>query len=73
MIEMDRTTMLRRELDDSTAALAHAAIEFFDTHEEDILHYMKTCEGVADDVHQVRALIGAVNRKRNALQAAQQH
>jgi hypothetical protein len=55
-----------KEFEDSSASLANASIEFFDTHEEDILHCMTMYEGVAEDVHQIRALIGARRRKQDA-------
>jgi hypothetical protein len=55
---------------DAGAALANAAIEFFDTHESDILHAMEMYPGVAEDVHQLQALIGARNRKQGAFLAA---
>jgi hypothetical protein len=35
-----------KEFEDSAAALANASIEFFDTHEENILHCMTMYEGV---------------------------
>lgn len=60
-----------REFDDASHALANAAIEFFDTHEEDMLYQFHNENGsLPDDVHQVRALIGARNRKQNAMLAA---
>jgi hypothetical protein len=59
-----------KDFDDATAALANAAIEFLDTHEEDILHAMEMYEDVSEDIHQLRALIGARNRKQGAFLAA---
>ena len=59
-----------KDFDDAGAALANAAIEFFDTHESDILHAMEMYRGVAEDVHQLRALIGARNRKHEAFLSA---
>ena len=44
-----------KDFDDATAALANAAIEFLD---------------VSEDIHQLRALIGARNRKQEAFLAA---
>ncbi len=61
-----RVQKAMQEFEDSNAALANAATEFFDTHEDDILHCMEMYEGVAEDVHQVRALIGARRRKQDA-------
>lgn len=72
-LEVDELEMERREVDAATLAVANAAIEFFDTHEEDISNTMEMFECIGDDMYQVRALIGALNRKRHALQAAQQH
>ena len=59
-----------KDFDDASAALANAAIEFFDTHESDFLHAMGMYPGVAEDVHQLRALIGARNRKQEAFLSA---
>ena len=61
-----RVAKAMKEFEDSAAALANASIEFFDTHEENILHCMTMYEGVAEDVHQIRALIGARRRKQDA-------
>lgn len=61
-----RVAKAMQEFEDSGAALANAAIEFFDSHEEDLLHCMEMYEGVRDDVHQIRALIGARRRKQDA-------
>jgi len=54
------------EFEDSAAALANAAITFFDTHEEDILHCMEMYDGIADDVAEIRKLIV---RRRKAQEA----
>jgi hypothetical protein len=59
-----------KDFDDAGAALANAAIEFFDTHESDLLHAMEMYPGIADDIHQIRALIGARNRKQDAFLSA---
>jgi hypothetical protein len=59
-----------KDFDDAGAALANAATEFFDTHESDILHAMEMYPGVAEDVHQLSALIGARNRKQEAFLSA---
>ena len=59
-----------KDFDDAGAALANAAIEFLDTHESDILHAMEMYPGVAEDVHQLRALIGTRNRKQEAFLSA---
>jgi hypothetical protein len=61
-----RVAKAMKEFEDSAASLANASIEFFDTHEKDILHCMTMYEGVAEDVHQIRALIGARRRKQGA-------
>lgn len=63
---IERVNKATREFEDSAAALANAAIEFFDTHEDDILHCMEMYEGIAEDIHQIRALIGARRRKQEA-------
>src|ERR1035438_4055031 len=39
-----------KDFDDTSAALANTATEFFDTHESDILHAMEMYPGVAEDV-----------------------
>jgi hypothetical protein len=61
-----RVAKAMKEFEDSAASLANASMEFFDTHEKDILHCMTMYEDVADDVHQIRALIGARRRKQEA-------
>jgi hypothetical protein len=61
-----RVNEATREFEDSAAALANAAMEFFDTLEDDILHCMEMYEGVADDVHEMRTLIVARRRKQDA-------
>lgn len=59
--------------DDASHALSNAVIEFFDTHEDDMLAAMdkyerdNAIEGFREDLHQVRALIAARNRKQDAM------
>ena len=55
----------QKEWDDATHALANATREFLDTNEDDILHCMEMYHGVREDIHQLRALIGARNRKES--------
>lgn len=61
-----RVNKATQEFEDSAAALANAAIAFFDTHEDDILHCMEMYEGIADDVQDIRALIVTRRQKQEA-------
>ena len=66
-----RVAKTQKEWDDATYALANACREFFDTHEGNLLEAMDDfeethdIEGFRDDLHQIRALIGAQNRKQD--------
>jgi hypothetical protein len=52
-----RVKQTMRDLEDAILALANAATQFLDSHEDDLLYCMEMYEGVADEVRQLRSLI----------------
>ena len=69
---LKRVAKAQKEWDDATYALATATREFMDTHEDNIIDAMEdweethSVEGFRDDLHQIRALLGAQSRKSEA-------
>ena len=51
--------------DSAAHALANAAIEFFDTYEDNMRGRFLGDAGFGEDLHQIRALIGALRRKQD--------
>jgi hypothetical protein len=61
-----RVAKTMKEFEHSGAQLANATIEFFDDHEGELLDCMEMVGSVTEDIHQIRALIGARRRNQEA-------